>query len=168
MQGYYREPELTTAAFRDGYLCTGDMGELDEEGFLRITGRVKDIFKSAKGEYVTPTTIEFGFATNVHVEQVCVVGLGLPQPVALVVPSEIGLKLDKTALSRSLEATLLAINPVLKDYERLRKVIILQESWSVANGLMTPSLKIKRNVVEAKYQARLENWYTAKEMVVWE
>ena len=93
MTGYYKEPEKTAEAFTaDGFLKTGDEGLIDEESFLKITGRIKDLFKTAKGKYVAPSPIEMKFSANPVVEQVCIVGSGLPQPMALLVLSETGKK----------------------------------------------------------------------------
>lgn len=171
--GYYREPELTAGLLRDGWLCTGDMGELtppdgESDGYLKITGRVKDMFKTAKGEYVVPAPIEFGFAANTYVEQVCVAGASLPQPIALVVLSDMGRQADRAAVAQSLAQTVQTVNPGLKHYEHLKKVVVVSEAWTVDNNLLTPTMKIKRNVVESRYQPRMERWYGREEVVVWE
>lgn len=171
--GYYREPGLTAGLLRDGWLCTGDMGELtppdgESDGYLKITGRVKDLFKTSKGEYVAPAPIEFGFAGNAYVEQVCVAGASLPQPIALVVLSEIGRQADRMTVVQSLAQTVQAVNPGLKHYEHLKKVVVVREPWTVENNLMTPTMKIKRNVVETRYQPSMERWYGREDVVVWE
>lgn len=166
--GYYREPELTAGLLRDGWLCTGDMGELTPDGYLKITGRVKDMFKTSKGEYVVPAPIEFGFAANTYVEQVCVAGASLPQPIALVVLSDMGRQADRAAVAQSLAQTVQTVNPGLKHYEHLKKVVVVSEAWTVDNNLLTPTMKIKRNVVESRYQPRMERWYGREEVVVWE
>ncbi len=168
MQGYYKQPELTEKVFEDGYLCTGDQGEIDDGGFLRITGRVKDIFKTEKGKYVAPSPIEMKLAKNNHIEQVCVVGTGLPQPIALVVLSEGGQECDKDEVADSLSESIKNINPQLDKHERLKKVVVLKEDWTVENNLLTPTLKIKRNPIEKKYGKEYENWYETADTVVWE
>jgi len=168
MTGYYKEEEKTAEVLKDGWLHTGDMGEIDNQGFLKITGRVKDAFKSAKGEYIVPAPIEFGFAKNNFVEQICVAGRGLPQPIALVVLSELGLKAAKSEVNASLQATLQEMNPKLVNYERVEKVIVVKEAWGVENNVLTPTLKVKRNVIEAKYGAAMEGWYNQPDMVIWE
>jgi long-chain acyl-CoA synthetase len=99
------------------------MGEIDSEGYLKITGRVKDMFKSAKGEYIVPAPIENMLAVNPILEQVCVVGAGLPQPIALIVLSEIGKSMDRQSVIDSLETTLKRVNPSFKSYEALLKII---------------------------------------------
>jgi long-chain acyl-CoA synthetase len=168
MAGYYRNPEATAEVLQDGWLHTGDMGQLDEEGYLKITGRVKDAFKTAKGEYVVPAPIEYGFATNNNVEQVCVLGRGLAQPVALVVLSEIGNLLAKEDIIKSLEHTLVHTNEELLDYERIHNVIVVKEPWTPMNGILTPTLKIKRNVLEELFAHKLEAWYESGTKVVFE
>ena len=166
--GYYKEPVLTEALFKDGYLCTGDMGEIDSEGYLKITGRVKDMFKSAKGEYIIPAPIENMLAVNPILEQVCVVGAGLAQPIALIVLSDIGKNMDRQSVIDSLETTIKRVNPSFKSYEALMKVIVVKEAWSVENNLLTPTMKIKRNVVEKYYHDKIEQWAGLDEKVVFE
>lgn len=168
MKGYFKDPEKTAETLKDGWLHTGDMGELDEEGFLSITGRVKDTFKSAKGEFIIPAPIELSFAKSNFIEQICVVGRGLSQPVALVVLSEVGQASPKEEVAKSLEDMRNSINEKLLNYEKLYKIIIVKEAWTVENNILTPTLKIKRNQVENKYQNSLESWYNEADKVVWE
>ncbi|WP_299455119.1 AMP-binding protein [uncultured Microscilla sp.] len=169
MTGYYKEPEITKKVLKEGgWLHTGDQGEFDKDGFLKITGRVKDTFKSAKGEYIVPAPIEAQFAINNHIEQVCVLGRNLPQPVMLVVLSEIGLQAPKAEVTESIAETLTEVNATLINYERLNKLVVVSEPWSVENGILTPTLKIKRNILEAHYQDQLLKWYELKDKVVWE
>lgn len=168
MHGYYKEPEMTEEILKDGYLHTGDMGEIDEDGMLKITGRVKDTFKTAKGEYIVPGPIEWGFALNNNVEQVCLLGRNLAQPVALIVLSELGVKKVKERLVRSLTATVESINKELVDYEKIKKLIITKEDWSIENGILTPTLKVKRNVLEQMYVDKLEAWYDHEDHLIWE
>lgn len=168
MIGYYREPELTAQTIRDGWLYTGDVGELDDEHFLKITGRVKEMYKTAKGEYVAPAQIEFGFSDNNLIEQICVAGQSLPQPVALVVLSDLGRAAHRDNVTQSLIETLNALNPKLHSYERVKKVVVVSDAWTVENNRLTPTMKIKRNVVEAHYNPFMEDWYERSEVVVWE
>ena len=166
--GYYKEPILTEGLYKEGYLCTGDMGEIDSEGYLKITGRVKDMFKSAKGEYIVPAPIENMLAVNPVLEQVCVVGAGLPQPIALIVLSDVGRNMDRQSVIESLETTLKRVNPSFKSYEALTKAIVVKEMWSVENNMLTPTMKIKRNVVEKHYHDKIEQWAGLDEDVVFE
>lgn len=169
MGGYYKEPQMTKESFTDdGFLKTGDEGYIDNEGFLKITGRVKDIFKTAKGKYVAPSPIEMKISGNSDVEQVCVVGTGLPQPIALITLSESGKKKSKEELKASLEESIKTINPSLDAHEQLEKFVTLKGEWTVENEMLTPSMKIKRNLVEKKYSSSYLKWEKEKGMVVWE
>ena len=168
MQGYYKEPTLTDSVLQDEWLATGDVGTLDKDGYLTITGRVKEMYKTAKGEYIAPSQIEFGFADNMFIEQICVAGQHLPQPLALIVLSDMGRQAERIAVERSLEDTINALNPKLHNYERVRKVVIVRDPWTVDNNLMTPTMKIKRNIIEARYDARLQPWYDNDEVIIWE
>jgi long-subunit acyl-CoA synthetase (AMP-forming) len=169
MKGYYKDPEKTAEVIdSEGWLHTGDVGELDDQGFLKITGRVKDTFKTTKGEFIVPAPIEWGFATNHFVEQICVTGRTLDQPVALVVLSEIGLKASKEEVSKSLEHSCKEVNAGLPNYARISKIIITKEPWTVDNGILTPTLKIKRNILEDRYAPLLAKAMNSDKMVVWE
>lgn len=169
MLGYYNEPEMTAQTIdADGWLHTGDKGELDANGYLRITGRVKEMYKTSKGEYVAPAQIELCFAENTFIEQICVIGEGLPQPVGLVVLSELAKASPKDAISAQLRNSLDAINPSLKPYERLQKLVVVQEAWTVENNLMTPSLKLRRKQLEQHFAAQMQGWYEREGKVVWE
>jgi long-chain acyl-CoA synthetase len=148
--GYYKDPDKTAEIFRDGWLHTGDKGQIDGDGYLRITGRVKDIFKTGKGKYVAPAPIENLIAENPYVEQVCVMGCGLPQPVAVVVMSEGAsdvLDLDSGTLADTLRKT----NARLEAHEKLSHILVARDPWTVENGLLTPTLKIKRHLLEDRY-----------------
>jgi long-chain acyl-CoA synthetase len=169
MKGYYREPEMTRKVFtEDGFLKTGDKGEVDRDGFLTITGRIKDQFKTDKAKFVDPGPIELKFLSNSDVEQVCVVGMGIPQPIALVILSASGKQKEKSLVEESLKRTMDAINPDLESYERLKAAIILSQDWTVENGLMTPTLKVKRNEVEKIYLPKYPQWYEKNLPVIWE
>ncbi|TAE47621.1 MAG: hypothetical protein EAZ89_17435 [Bacteroidetes bacterium] len=168
MVGYYKEPEKTAETLRDGWLHTGDKGVISPEGTMRVTGRVKDIFKTTKGKYVAPNPIEMKISTNAFVEQICVVGGNIAQPIALVVLSAEARNRDKNEVVGSLTETLDAVNPSLEDHERLQKVVIVREEWTVENGLLTPTLKIKRGAVDDKYMRNYEKWYSGAVGVVWE
>lgn len=167
MQGYFKEPAMTDEVLKDGYLHTGDMGEIDEHGFLKITGRVKDTFKTSKGEYIVPGPIEWGYALNNFIEQICILGRGLPQPVALVVLSEKGAKRPRPEVEAALVKTMNDVNQNLVDYERVKKVVVMSEPWTVENNILTPKMSIKRNVLEGKYAENLQTWYTTENAVIW-
>jgi long-chain acyl-CoA synthetase len=168
MLGYYKDEEKTRETLtEDGFLCTGDKGFIDKDGFLKITGRVKDIFKTDKGKYVAPAPIELELSKNTHIEQVCVIGANLPQTMALVVLSPEAKKLPKEELSASLEQTMKEVNQSFDKHERMKKMVVMNEEWTVDNNLLTPTLKVKRNVLEEKYQDDYPKWYQAGETVVW-
>lgn len=169
MLGYYKEPEKTKEMFtEDGFLRTGDVGEFDHDGYLSITGRVKDQFKTDKGKYISPAPIELEYTKNTDIEQICLVGMGIPQPLALVVLSEIGRKKSKEELIQSLGDTLRQINPTLESYEKVAKVVIMKEDWSIDNGLLTPTMKIKRNQVEKIHMHMYKQWFDQDGEVIWE
>lgn len=169
MVGYFKEPEKTAEMFtEDGFLRTGDIGEFDHDGYLSITGRVKDQFKTDKGKYIAPAPIELEYTKNTDIEQVCLVGMGIPQPIALIVPSELGRKKSKDELIKSLAGTMRAINPGLESYERVAKVVVMKEVWSVDNGLLTPTMKIKRNQVEKIHMHMYKDWFEKTGHVIFE
>ena len=169
MKGYYKEPILTDEVFDDeGYFKTGDIGTYDDEGYLTITGRVKDQFKTDKGKYISPAPIELELTKNSDIELVCVVGTGIPQPVALVVLSQSGKSKDKENLEWSLRQTIEAVNPTLEKHEKISRVIVMKDEWTVENGLLTPTLKTKRNKIEDIHQSSYKQWYDEPELVVYE
>jgi long-chain acyl-CoA synthetase len=152
MLGYYREEEKTAESFTaDGYLHTGDRGTMDAEGYIRITGRLKEIFKTAKGKYIAPVPIESMLMANSLIEQVCVTGANLKQPIALLVLSATAQKHSQAEIEASLLATLNTVNADLESHAVLDRLVILQDEWTVTNGLLTPTLKIKRHVLEERY-----------------
>ena len=168
MTGYYNDPETTSAVFTDdGFLKSGDKGTIDDDGYLTITGRVKDQFKTDKAKFIAPAPIEMKFSSNKDIEQVCVVGTGIPQPIALVVLSFAAKSKSVEAVSKSLSLTLSEINPSLERYERIAKVIILREDWTIENGLMTPSMKVKRNEIEKIFDSKYKEWYSREEEILW-
>jgi long-subunit acyl-CoA synthetase (AMP-forming) len=166
MIGYYKEPEKTAGVFtNDGYLRTGDKGVIDNEGFVKITGRLKDIFKTEKGKYVTPAPIEAKLMENPIIEQVCVTGTNLPQPIALLVLSEEARAHNKTVIEQSLQVTLDDVNSGLESHQKLDRVVVFMEEWSIENDLLTPTLKVKRHVIEEKFKSVILTNYT--DSVVW-
>ena len=169
MKGYYKAPELTAEVFDDeGYLKTGDLGEFDHDGFLSIVGRVKDQFKTDKGKYISPSHIELLMSGNTDIEQICIVGTGIPQPIALVTLSELGKAKSKQDLVKSLQDSVDTMNPSLEKHERIEKVVVMKEDWNVANGLATPSLKVKRNSIEKIHQQFYVSWFNTSDNVIFE
>ena len=164
---YYNEPKLTKASFdEDGFYKTGDTGDLDSDGFLKVNGRVNDTFKTAKGEFIIPAPIESHFSDNDLIEQVCVVGLELPQPIGLIQLSEKSKSISLEEVKESLLNTLNKVNNQLHLHERLNKLLIISEKWSLENGILTPTNKIKRNVIQETYKHLFEEWYNEKNRII--
>lgn len=168
MSGYYKDPDLTHETIRDGWMHTGDKGRIDEDGFLKVIGRVKDTFKTAKGKFVVPTIIEEEFGGQESIEQICVSGLGLTQPVAILCLSEIGQRESKESMSKELEELLDDVNTKLEPHERLSALVIAAEPWSDENGLLTPTLKVKRGAIYEKYKDMLHDWCESSDKIIWE
>jgi len=169
MKGYYKEQQMTDDVFdEENYFKTGDMGEYDSDGFLKITGRVKDQFKTDKGKYISPAPIEVKLLSNTDIEHACVVGTGVPQPIALVCLSETGNKKSKEGIIKSLSESLNTINPSLEKFEKIEKAVIMRENWTIANNMITPSLKVKRNEIEKIHLPKYPAWYKKPGIVVWE
>ncbi len=170
MLGYFKEAQLTADAFdKEGFLRTGDKGDIDSDGRLRITGRLKEIFKTSKGKFVAPAPIEDQLLRNLWLEHACVVGAGLPQAMALVVLSEAGREqLSTEELANSLTQTLNQVNQSIDKHENLSHIVVVNSSWDIASGLMTPTLKIKRAVLESRYQERIEQWSSCRSLVIFE
>ena len=166
MQGYYKMEEETNKTIIDGWLHTGDEGTIDGNGFLTITGRLKDLFKTSKGKYVSPSPIEMRLSANKNIEQVCVVGTELPQPIALVVLSERGKNKSKEDLISSLNTTLEIINSKLDSHEKIHNFVVVKEEWTVENKLLTPTMKIKRNAIERLYKDNYKNWNERERVVI--
>jgi long-chain acyl-CoA synthetase len=172
MQGYYKDPEKTAETITaDGFLRTGDKGEQDTHGNLRLTGRIKEIFKTSKGKYVAPAPIENRLAEHSRIEQVCVVGDGMAQPMALCVLSDVGrseaANSSRGELESSLKNLLEQVNQSLDKHERLQHLVLVKEVWAVDNGFLTPTLKIKRAVVEGTYADHFGEWTERSEAVLW-
>jgi len=166
MDGYYKDEEETNKTIIDGWLHTGDEGAIDEDGFLTITGRVKDIFKTSKGKYVAPSPIEMKLSANKNLEQICIVGDGLPQPIVLVVLSERGKAKTKEDLIASLTKTMQVINPKLDKHEKLHNIVVVAEDWTIENKLLTPTMKIKRNAIEKIYKSNYTSWYEGERVIL--
>ncbi|MBN3785787.1 AMP-binding protein [Burkholderia sp. Ac-20353] len=175
MLGYYRLPELTAAQTTpDGFLRTGDLGRIDADGFLTITGRVKDIFKTAKGKYVAPQPIEQKLLGLAGVEAACVAGAGRAMPFALLQLSAetydaiAAGTLDRAVLTAEIDALRERINAAVESHERLQYVVVVGEAWTVDNAMLTPTLKIRRSAIEAHYMPHADAWEKLGKAVVWE
>lgn len=168
MTGYYKDPDLTAENIVDGWLHTGDKGKMDADGFISVIGRVKDAFKTEKGEFIVPTIIEDKFSGNDDIEQICVAGMVCPQPVALICLSEIGNSKPKETINSSLEQELNRINKELHGHEKISTIIVTKEPWSDQNKLLTPTLKIRRGAINDKYGSKMREWHEKDEKIVWE
>lgn len=172
--GYFKEPEKTAEAFTsDGWFRTGDCGEIDEEGRLKITGRTKELFKTSKGKYVAPAPIENKLGNHAEIGMVCVSGADQSQPCALVMLAEEVLsKRDDLACRERLgvefEALLNEVNSTLSPHEQLAFIVVVKDQWLIENGFLTPTMKIKRNRIESEYAGLLDGWYASKAKVIWQ
>ena len=167
MTGYYKNPEKTAEVLIDGWMHSGDRGTIDEKGYVRVIGRVKDAFKTSKGSYVTPNPMEEMLMKNDFIEQVCVAGLGIPQPIALLNLSEIGLATDKEKVAQSIQESIQQVNSTRAKYERISTAIIQEEAWSENNDLLTPTLKVKRGKIDDRFSKDYLSWHEADEKVIW-
>jgi long-subunit acyl-CoA synthetase (AMP-forming) len=173
MIGYFKRPDLDAECFTaDGFFRTGDKGERRPDGLLKLTGRVKELFKTAKGKYVAPAPIENRINEHPLVELSCVSGVGQPAAYAMIVLAEdLRPKMKDPAVRAQVEKDLGQwlddINKELSTYEQLQMMVILPEPWTIENGLLTPTMKLKRSRIEEHVQAKLEGWYSAGKKVVW-
>ncbi|HOZ65730.1 MAG TPA: AMP-binding protein [Burkholderiaceae bacterium] len=171
--GYYKRPDLDAEVFTaDGFFRTGDRGERRADGLLKITGRVKEIFKTSKGEYVAPAPIENSLNAHPLIEMSMVSGLGQPAAYAMVVLGEdVRPKLKDAAFRKDVEAQLAQllkdVNAGLISHEKLQMIVVAQEPWSIENGLLTPTMKIKRSRIENEVSTRVETWYSSNSKVQW-
>ncbi|MFC3908450.1 AMP-binding protein [Legionella dresdenensis] len=169
MKRYYKEPELTAATItEDGWLKTGDIAEIDGFDRVKILGRLSENFKNQKGEFVAPGPIEKLFTVDGSIEQLCLIGQGLPSNVLLVTLSETGREKDRDVLQQMLVDSLHQINGKLASYEKISHIIIVAEPWAPDNGLLTPTLKVKRRAVEAHYRELIDAVIEKPKAVVWD
>ncbi|MEC7377521.1 MAG: AMP-binding protein, partial [Pseudomonadota bacterium] len=174
MMGYYKDEEKTREAFtEDGFLKTGDKGEIDEMGRLKLTGRIKEIFKTSKGKYIAPAPIENRLMSHDAIEMVCVSGANQTQPHALVMLGEEARpKMADEAFRKEIEESfkkLIAdVNKTVDPHEQLAFITVVSDEWSIENSFLTPTLKLKRNVVEDAYQEKVDSWYAKRQPVIWQ
>jgi len=166
MLGYYKDPEKTAETIVDGWVHTGDKARIDEDGFVFITGRVKDIFKTAKGKYVAPAPIENAFAFFTGVEQCCLVGRGFPQTVMLTVLADGIVRSDE--LHQALQAHMETMNVSLEAHERMSQVVVCAAPWSIENDLLTHTMKVLRDDVEAHHASSIQKAMASEDTVHWE
>ena len=176
MQGYYKDPEKTAETIKDGYLHTGDIGEIDADGFLKITDRKKELFKTSGGKYIAPQLIENQMKQSLFIEQIMVIGEGQKMPAALIQPAyeyiESWAKENNVVIGDTMESicqneTLIAAiqaditehNQNFGKWEQIKKFELTPDIWSIADGHLTPTMKVKRKVVKEKYKALSDKIY---------
>ncbi len=173
MIGYYKDPEGTRKAFtEDGFFRTGDLGELDADGWLKIIGRVKEQFKTSKGKYVSPAGIEKLLSMDPRIDACCVTGAGMPKALGIVLLSPearaaIEDPAEKMACEESLRALLDRVNGELEAHERLSCLVVADDPWTISNGFLTPTLKLKRPILEHAYSKYFDEWYQQGKPIVW-
>lgn len=171
MLGYYKDPAKTAEDMTvDGFLRTGDTGEIDPNGRLKITGRIKDIFKTSKGKYIVPVPIEQKIGECPLIESACVSGGCLSQPAAVLMLSEQA-RMDlqtNPSIQAELVSLLDVVNKQLQPHEKLAFLVVVKEPWSIDNGMLTPTLKIRRPAIEKKYASQFEAWQAERQAVIWQ
>lgn len=171
--GYYKRPDLDAEVFtEDGFFKTGDRGERRADGLLKITGRVKELFKTSKGKYVAPAPIENRLNAHPMIEMSMVSGVGQPAAYAMVVLSEeLRPKQNDPAFRKEVEAELTQllkeVNAGLADYEKLQMIVVNKAPWTIENGLLTPTMKIRRGRIEDGVAAQVDAWFDTKGKVLW-
>ena len=171
--GYYKRPDLDAEVFTaDGFFRTGDRGERRADGLLKITGRVKELFKTSKGEYVAPAPIENSLNAHPLVEMSMVSGLGQPAAYAMVVLAEDVRPKQKDAAFRKDVETQLAqllkdVNASLVSHEKLQMIVVAQQPWTIENGFLTPTMKIRRARIEGDVSSKVDAWYVGSSKVQW-
>ncbi|MCX7892044.1 MAG: AMP-binding protein [Burkholderiales bacterium] len=174
LTGYYKRPDLDAEAFtEDGFFRTGDLGELRADGLLKITGRAKELFKTAKGKYIAPAPVENELNAHPMIELSIVSGVGQPAAYAVVVlAEELRRRLGDPAVRAEVEAEMArlldTVNAHLPDYAQLQMIVIAREPWTIENGCLTPTMKLKRAGIEALLAPRVEGWYADGRKVQWE
>lgn len=176
MLGYYKDPELTAQMIdKEGWFHTGDTGKLGAEGQLTITGRLKSIFKTSFGKYVNPQAIESKFTESAFIENMIVLGENKQFAAALISPDFTFLKswckkhkieyttnqemLEHPLVVKRLQAEVKHYNHYFGDFEQVKRYLLVPEEWTQPIGFLSPTLKIKRNVIEAYYADKIEKLF---------
>lgn len=168
MQEYYRDPALTREAFTaDGYFRTGDAGVIDADGYLYVTGRIGDMLQMAGGRLIAPAAIEAALGSPM-IEQACLAGTGLPQPVLLLGLSRAARQLPRAEVERHLTATLEKANAALAPHEKVVRAVIVKDTWLPDNGYLTPTMKMRRRVIEHAYAALIDQAHRSPATLLWE
>ena len=154
--GYYKRPEKSAELWQDGWLHTGDKAEIDEDGFVFLKGRVKEYFKTIHGKFVAPAPIESDFAACPHVEQLCLLGRGYSKTVMVCVLTEAAANGNGADIESELVSKVEEINESVYDHARIGAVIATREPWTIENGILTPTLKVRRDEVDDRFGKRAE------------
>ncbi|NNC70286.1 MAG: AMP-binding protein, partial [Flavobacteriaceae bacterium] len=177
MQGYYKDAEKTAEVIKDGWFHTGDKGEIDSDGFLRITGRTKEMFKTSGGKYVIPPLLEGQFKQSLFIEQIMVVGEGEKMPAALIQPNfeyikdwcqreeiQIGSTYEDIIKSEiiieKIQEEVLVCNEKFGKWEQIKRFELTPNIWSIDGGELTPTMKMKRNVIKEIYKELYNKIYS--------
>jgi long-chain acyl-CoA synthetase len=176
MQGYYKQPELTAEVLeQDGWFHTGDIGELHEGNYLKITDRKKEMFKTSGGKYIAPQPMENKFKESSLIEQVLVVGENKNYPAALIVPSILGLQdwcrhkdipyttdvemLQKPEILDKFQKEVDHLNKYFGKWEQIKRFKVLTQQWTIESGELTPTMKLKRKVIHQKFAKEIDSLY---------
>jgi long-chain acyl-CoA synthetase len=176
MMGYYKDPVLTAEVIdKDGWLHTGDIGKFTPEGQLMVTGRLKSLFKTSFGKYVNPQAIESKFTESPLIENMIVLGENKKFAAALIVPDFVYLKswclrqnipytndeemVKNPVIAKRYQEEVKKYNEIFGDYEKIKRYELLAEEWTQADGFLSPTLKIKRNVIQQHYAETIEKLF---------
>ena len=165
MLGYHKNPQATAEIMKDGWIYTGDIGELDSDGFLKITDRKKSLFKTAGGKYIAPLQLEFALRRDPLIARAVVVGEGRPYVTALIVPDREAAKklgLDEAAVRARIQKTVDEVNAGLGNWETIKYFTLLPEDFTEQSGELSLKLDVKRKVVAQHYMDQIESMYTGK------
>lgn len=175
MQGYYKDPEKTASVMKDGFFCTGDKGEFDKDGFLKITGRTKEMFKTSGGKYVVPPLLEGQLKQSLFIEQVMVVGEGEKMPAAIIQTNfeylrdwakdnEINFSSNEDLVSNqkvidAIQKEVDECNCHFGKWEQIKRFELTPDEWTIDGGHLTPTMKMKRSVIKKIYQNLYDKIY---------
>jgi long-chain acyl-CoA synthetase len=165
MIGYHNKPEETAAVVKDGWFYTGDIGEIDGDGYLKITDRKKSLFKTSGGKYIAPLHLEHELLSDPIIERAVVVGEGRPYVTALIVPNWQAAKnqgMDETKLNTRIQQTVDGVNAKVGHWETIKYFTLLPHDFTEKDGELSLKLDIKRKVIHERYKDQIESMYTGK------
>jgi len=169
MTGYYRDPQATEKVLlADGFIRSGDVAEIDADGYITIIGRLSEQFKTQKGEFITPAPIENKFTANPNIEFACLTGRELPQPILIVALTDPAPRKPIAKLAQNIQLNLQQINSQLSSIEQISHVLIVKGIWTPENGCLTPTQKIKRHYIEQQYSDLFDTIIQQDQVIVWE